>query len=195
MAAPRNSDIRQQILDKTYEILCSRPLNEISLTDIARAANVSKGTLYYYYQSKEDILQDIADLYFEQVGQGLVQLLAVEARGNGRSAVLRDILLRSFIDKSGSLRINLIGAAIAGNEQLQQRLHEHYGMLLGHIEERICARYPKADAHRVASGMLCLIDGFILHRQLQVPDIDPDLTLDYVAGQLEMLLGEAGNIE
>ncbi|MEG1745290.1 MAG: TetR/AcrR family transcriptional regulator, partial [Ruthenibacterium sp.] len=58
MAAPRNANIKEKILQTTAELLQTTSFESVTLAGIATAAEISKGTLYYYYSSKDDILLD-----------------------------------------------------------------------------------------------------------------------------------------
>ena len=49
MAAPKNDNVKQQILDAA--VMLFQEKHDVSLAEIARAANVSKGTLFYHYRS------------------------------------------------------------------------------------------------------------------------------------------------
>ena len=46
---------RQKIIDCMYELLRTKEYNSIRITDIAKKANVSVGTVYLYFHSKDDI--------------------------------------------------------------------------------------------------------------------------------------------
>ena len=61
MAAPRKDNVKELILNATEELLEHKKLSDISLAEIAREAGISKGTLYYHYKNKNDILFDITD--------------------------------------------------------------------------------------------------------------------------------------
>ena len=52
MAAPRNDNVKEKILDAATGLLDTQTFADISLAEIAAAAGVSKGTLYYYYKNK-----------------------------------------------------------------------------------------------------------------------------------------------
>ena len=66
MAAPRKDNVKDLILTTTERLLEHKKLSDISLAEIAREAEISKGTLYYHYKNKNDILFDITDKYLEQ---------------------------------------------------------------------------------------------------------------------------------
>ena len=56
MAAQRPENINEIILDTAEELLKVNSFSEVTLAKIAEKANISKGTLYYYYKSKNEIL-------------------------------------------------------------------------------------------------------------------------------------------
>ena len=56
MAAPHNDNIKEKILDAATALLAEKSFNEISLSEIAKKSGVSKGSVYYYYKNKDDIL-------------------------------------------------------------------------------------------------------------------------------------------
>ena len=55
MAAPRKDNIKEKILQATTELLKTTALADISLAEIAAAAGISKGTLYYHYKTKNEV--------------------------------------------------------------------------------------------------------------------------------------------
>lgn len=53
--AGADPDKRRQILDGAHEVFIARGFDAASMSDIAAAANVSKGTLYVYFEDKEHL--------------------------------------------------------------------------------------------------------------------------------------------
>jgi AcrR family transcriptional regulator len=62
-------DIRKVILDVTRELLGERRFDEIAVADILAAAEISRGSFYFYFESKQDVL---AELVRQAVGEGHV---------------------------------------------------------------------------------------------------------------------------
>ncbi|MDN3352286.1 TetR/AcrR family transcriptional regulator [Actinomadura sp. DC4] len=62
-------DIRTVILDATRRLLGERRFDEIAVADILAAAEISRGSFYFYFESKHDVL---AELVRQAVGQGHV---------------------------------------------------------------------------------------------------------------------------
>lgn len=50
---------RRQILDGAYRMFMAQGFDAASMSDIAREAGVSKGTLYVYFDSKERLFQEL----------------------------------------------------------------------------------------------------------------------------------------
>jgi AcrR family transcriptional regulator len=80
---------REVILDAAISLFSKRPYHMVGMDDIAKMANVAKGTLYYHFSSKED-------LYIAMLQEGIEKLLyelKIESSGN----VIDD--LRLFINR------------------------------------------------------------------------------------------------
>lgn len=60
MATKRNDNVKEKILESAEKLLISEA-QTLSLADIADAAGVSKGTLYYYFKTKDDLLLSLTD--------------------------------------------------------------------------------------------------------------------------------------
>ena len=59
------SDKRSVILKAACELFEHYGFSKTSLEDIAKAAHIGKGTIYYYFNSKEDIFVDIVQDFME----------------------------------------------------------------------------------------------------------------------------------
>lgn len=57
----QNVSKRELILDATQQLLSESPTQMISVSDIAKKAGIGKGSIYYYYKSKEDILEALTE--------------------------------------------------------------------------------------------------------------------------------------
>jgi TetR/AcrR family transcriptional regulator, ethionamide resistance regulator len=60
-------ELRESILAATATLLAGRPFGELAVSDILGAARVSRGTFYFYFDSKHDVL---AELVRRAVAQG-----------------------------------------------------------------------------------------------------------------------------
>ena len=60
-------DNKKRIIDAATELFITKGAQETSLADIARHLNISKGTLYYYYSTKAELIFDVTDIYIENL--------------------------------------------------------------------------------------------------------------------------------
>ena len=67
---------RRQILDGARAVFLSQGFYAASMGEIARAAGVSKGTLYVYFDSKEELFQAIVHQQCQVHAEGLFDLSA-----------------------------------------------------------------------------------------------------------------------
>lgn len=58
---------RRKILDAAAALFAERPFHEVRLDDVALSARVGKGTLYIYFNSKEDLFDELLVTGFEQM--------------------------------------------------------------------------------------------------------------------------------
>src|SRR5690242_2971400 len=65
---------RRQILDGARAVFLSQGFDAASMGEIARAAGVSKGTLYVYFESKEDLFQAIVQQQCQAQAESLFDL-------------------------------------------------------------------------------------------------------------------------
>jgi len=84
---------RRQIVDGARAVFLNRGFDAASMGEIAREASVSKGTLYVYFDSKEDLFQAIVE---EERGAQAEQVFAFDSEDHDIEAVLTR-LGRNFI--------------------------------------------------------------------------------------------------
>lgn len=95
---------RKDIVDKARQLFDQKGFQQTSVDDITLSLNVAKGTFYYYFKTKEDVLNAVVD---DTVAKDV--------------AVVRDIEGNPRLSATEKLRqIRLI---------LSQRYKEHYGFL------------------------------------------------------------------
>lgn len=108
-------DSKEFILQEAQKLFYSKGYEESSIADILKATSLSKGALYYYFESKEKILDAIID----RIGQNFFS----EARHIVQNKKLhpRDRLMQTIID--------LMTAAPLSDEELES-YHQPQNALL-----------------------------------------------------------------
>lgn len=69
------SDKRELILSAAMNLFRRFNYDKTSMEDIAKEARIGKGTIYYYFKSKEDILLELIEREFSQLYEELSEML------------------------------------------------------------------------------------------------------------------------
>jgi TetR/AcrR family transcriptional repressor of mexJK operon len=146
-ATADGSPKRRQILDAAERLFLGQGYGAVSMDAVARAAAVSKATLYAYFASKDQLFATI-------VGErGLAHMLedlgTPPDGGDLRAALLAvgDRILRFMLDER-TLRIYRIAVAESGRfPELGRAFHENG-------PQRSCARFQAWLADQLAAGQL-----------------------------------------
>src|ERR1700723_4712191 len=65
---------RRQIIDGARAVFLAKGFDAASMNDIARAAGVSKGTLYVYFKHKEELFEAIVEQECDAQAEGIFDL-------------------------------------------------------------------------------------------------------------------------
>lgn len=187
MAAPRNEDIKSKIRTATKALMDKKMLADISLAEIAAEAGVSKGTLYYYYKTKNDILFDITDEYLEQQWRDLIVWTENPEKDTSLHRLVKYVIERSIA--SPPMRMHLLCDAITGNEEIRRKLLTRYDEFEKLIAEKIGERTDKLPPAYFSWLILFVSDGLFLQRLLGNPDMDIDEFIDITARYVRLLFG------
>jgi len=82
---------KQQIIEAGTRLIVQKGIEKTSLADIADAAGISKGSLYYYYASKNELIFDITEAHINQISENLFAIIE-QTRGSTRWEDLLKIL-------------------------------------------------------------------------------------------------------
>ena len=170
MAAPRKDDVAKLILNATEELLKKKALPEISLAEIARTAGISKGTLYYHYKNKEDILFAIMDNYLEKQWQDLLTWTSDKSKDTSLPRLIKYILERDT--STADMRFHFFYDALSGNEATRLKLLQRYHDFAKIISEKIQERTDDISSDYLSWLILFLSDGILMHKMLGNTDID-----------------------
>jgi len=181
MAAPKNDNVKQQILDAAIRLFQEQ--HDVSLAEIAKEANVSKGTLFYHYRSKAEIYLDIGDRYWNKLSEDLLAWVDNAAKDTSIPRLVRYTFIRGVFDESGVLRLRLIVEAISGEDgaAIKTRLNEQYVHFKNILKDRIVERLPGADGENLAWLLLTLVDGLMVQNTLQSGNMDISAFIEWMS--------------
>lgn len=164
----QDEEKRKKILSEAARMFASHPFHKVLLSDVAEAAGVGKGTLYTYFQSKED-------LYFSVLHAGFADLVA-------RS--------RGWIDEENRSPVENLEAVVGEIVAFAYRAPHHFEMMRtvsGNLIKE-CARW--ADERQELKG---LIESVIRRGVAQglFEDPHPELTARFIPACVRSMMVEA----
>ena len=80
---------RRQIIEGARAVFLAQGFDAASMSDIARKAGVSKGTLYVYFKSKEELFEAIAEEQCRMQAEGVFVLDSADQRRRGGADAAR----------------------------------------------------------------------------------------------------------
>ncbi len=168
---------RQQILNAAVELFVERGYENSSVDEIARVAGLSKGSIYWYFKSKLDILFSLTDRYVEESQAEVVRLAAEDKYGTeALYKVHRDLdAQKQASPEKDKLLSQLLGLA-ARYPEIRERMRDYYrgwddvstNLIQNAIQN---GKFAPVDAKALAQAITALYDGLCMRRQLD-PAVD-----------------------
>ncbi len=158
-------DNRKRILDAATELFIQQGAQDTSLAEIARTLNISKGTLYYYYSSKADLIFDVTDSYMQELTEGLLNWVKDLREKTPPENILETVFHTIFNAKTrGKLHIYLIHEAITNHGDLQQKIQAAYKRWKMMLQEGLYTVFGDSlDTKIYADIILTMLTGGIVH--------------------------------
>lgn len=78
---PENDERQQQILDAAAAVIIRLGYDKTSMSDIAAAAGVSRGTVYLYFRGKEELFEALVFREWIKYAQTWLELIEADPRG------------------------------------------------------------------------------------------------------------------
>jgi AcrR family transcriptional regulator len=156
---------RQPILEAAIGVFAQHGFDAATTDDIARAAGLSKGGLYWHFKSKDDILAAILMQLFDQELGVLQQLVAAEGAVALRLRQLVAHGVASVLQLEQLLPVILEFYALAARQsdvrQFLQKYYQRYHQLLAELLQQGFARgeFHHGTAEAAAIALIGQLEG------------------------------------
>jgi AcrR family transcriptional regulator len=179
----KKSDIvKAEIIDAARKVLSSVGVQNMTLQAVADAASISKGALYYYYKTKDDILYEIMEqdnAHSRRIAGRVIQQNNELDVDELKREITTGVLNRfPQIDKN-KLNLYLQGEALKGNTELQKKYNEKYHEWIENIDRIITRIYgvePSPVSRAISTISLAAVEGICIQMALMdKPEVDGEL--------------------
>jgi AcrR family transcriptional regulator len=122
------NDRKTKIIEAAQRLITKKGVEKTSMRDIAIEAGLTTGAIYYYYQSKEELLYDVMD-YATAVTSEIIKMRAIPGAkpDDVLDEIARKVTQRLTNNRNWNLRFYLAQQAALGDETLRERFAVDYG--------------------------------------------------------------------
>lgn len=168
----KSDTARAEIIKAARKVLSQIGVANMTLQAVADAASISKGALYYYYKSKDDILYDIMEqdnVHSREIVTKLVKYKDEHNIQDLKIEITKGILNRFNHLDNNKLNHYLQGEALQGNVELQKRYKVKYHEWIKNIDKILTQLYgvQSSDITRTFSTIiLAAVEGISIQKAL-----------------------------
>jgi len=186
-ATEGSNNKRQRILEAASQLITEKGVNNTTVTDIVNRVGISRGTLHYYYKSKNEMIYDITTQHLDQLTSYWLEKAAnLGSSGNKLPKLLQEIL-EAFVhaEGPGTLNLYLIHDATTGNEKLRECFRDKYREWQQSIVDVLNKTMPANGLENeiLSYLIIAVIDGLTIQWLLGLTDIPLAGIADYLMGE------------
>ena len=179
---PDSSEIRRnQILDAATKVFVRLGFQHARMDDIVEESGLSKGTLYWYFKSKEDIINAISRRLFTGELEKLEGLLEAEGTVSERLMQLTNYRVAGLKRMSNLVPIIFEFYAVAVHQQwVKQFIGEYFKHFRGLLEDLIQqgidrGEFYPVNAAETAISLASMYEGLTIHWLMEPETVHWDI--------------------
>jgi AcrR family transcriptional regulator len=179
---PDSSEIRRnQILDAATKVFVRQGFQHARMDDIVEESGLSKGTLYWYFKSKEDIINAISRRLFTGDLEKLEGLLEAEGTASERLMQLTNYRVAGLKRMSNLVPIIFEFYAVAVHQQwVKQFIGEYFKHFRGLLEDLIQqgidrGEFYPVNAAETAISLASMYEGLTIHWLMEPETVQWDI--------------------
>lgn len=177
-----NNTMKQTILLEASNLITKNGIKNTSLADIARTVGISKGTLYYHYASKDELIGDIADIHLNMITDAVLSCVQNVNFDNSKDMIINSIMEKiSAIEGTGRIHMYLICEAITGNDTLKERIRIKYIEWRKTLKSEIQSTVKDdKSADALSFLLLSIVDGLVVQGLLKSEKVPYENIADFL---------------
>jgi TetR/AcrR family transcriptional regulator, repressor for uid operon len=168
------AEIKEKIIQAAVESFSQTGYDRTKMEDIAKRLGLSKGTIYLYFKSKEDLFVAICEHNIRQSDREDTGFFVKKENVASDAEQIYDNIRRR---EQGNDRVMLeMVAESARNPKLRKSMYELHLTVHDHVMENVKAKIEEGflrkdvDAASLAIALVALYDGLAVNRMLGMSD-------------------------
>ena len=129
---------KEQIMSAALSVVVAKGYDQSRMDDIVEKSQLSKGAIYWYYKSKEEVYLSLVDYWFLQYSSGVVDTLQQQESASDQLKALFDFFIEQFDKNPATFKLLVEFWRLAGlNPGFNAKLQQIYSDFLEYIIEII----------------------------------------------------------
>jgi AcrR family transcriptional regulator len=157
---------RAQIIEAATTVFAKFGFSKARMDDIAKESELSKGALYLYFKSKEEIFERILDNFFQQEFDFIARLSEDESKtAQDKMASLTSVVLDDIVKMEFAMPIFFEFWSMSFRKKpvrkiFQKYMEKYVKLVVPLVEEGIAAGdFREGDAYDISMAYGALIEG------------------------------------
>lgn len=176
-------DNNERIIEAASNIIMEKGVDNTTLSDIAKAVGISKGTIYYYYPSKNDLIYEITERHLDTITAEMMALVNSVKDDKDKKKVIY-LLFERILDAKmrGKLHLYLLKDALSNNDMLKNKIKRKYKEWVDMIKDGLAKIYGDKDINYLvlSNVILAMLDGFSIQSVLGIDNIPIEDIVDSI---------------
>lgn len=168
------TEVKEKIVQAAITTFSKYGYDKTRMDDIAKSANLGKGTLYLYFKSKEELFYAISENSIKELKEQLSKLFSKKEDLVHDAEKFYD-QYRNLIHDSEKVSFEMI-AESSRNPKLRKALYEQrmkvYDIVIDYLRRQIEKGFFRKDmdVNAIASGLVALYDGLTISKLLGISE-------------------------
>ena len=129
---------KEQIMSAALSVVVTKGYDQSRMDDIVEKSQLSKGAIYWYYKSKEEVYLSLVDYWFTQYSSGVIEMLQKQELASDKLKALFDFFIEQFKKNPSAFKLLVEFWRLAGlNPGFNAKLQQVYSDFLDYIIEII----------------------------------------------------------
>lgn len=172
------TDIKTQILDVSERLFILKGISETGVADIAKAIGISKGTLYYHFSSKDEIITSVAERHLHRSTCALKSFVADLDMNDSTELIINNFIkVVKYKKTTERLHYTLMAYGVIKCDLLKEKIRNEYLDWVNLVEGVLIKKHPdrpQVTNRTIAEFLLAIFDGLAIKNMMGLPTINSE---------------------
>jgi len=128
---------KKEILFAVMEVMSQNGIENLKISDIAKYANIGKGTIYEYFKNKDEILESVFEYFFQLIEEGIINKIETASTPLEKLEVFFNLFFDMIFGEYGNfanLTLDIWSYGIRNQKSFTEDLRKKYNSYMKMIE-------------------------------------------------------------